>query len=129
MKNHIAKRIAAAEDYVNATPEQRTVIDQAKDNIIAAFEQRMQAHQGEGQQWIALLTSDKLDAQAIIDRADKHADEIRAMARQLAPELVKVHDVLTPAQRQKLAERAKELHARHHGPAQGGFGGPSESGK
>jgi Spy/CpxP family protein refolding chaperone len=40
----------------------------------------------------------------------------------IVPEIEKVHDVLTPAQRQKLAAKAKQR-ASH---MQGGFGGPGE---
>ncbi len=123
MKQMITKRVAAAEDYIQATPEQRQVIEAARDNIVATMEQRIAAHKADRGQWIALLTGDTLDASQIVDAAGKHADEIRATAATIAPDLVKVHDVLTPAQRAKLAEHWRSMRGHHHGQDAGGFGG------
>jgi Spy/CpxP family protein refolding chaperone len=123
MKQMITKRVAAAEDYIQATPEQRQVIEAARDNIVATMEQRIAAHKADRGQWIALLTADTLNASQIVDAAGKHADEIRATAATIAPDLVKVHDVLTPAQRAKLAEHWQSMRGHHHGQDAGGFGG------
>ena len=49
------------------------------------------------------------------------AQEMALTAKDIIiPALVKVHDTLTPAQRQKLAEMVKSHHP------QGGFGGPQQ---
>ena len=130
LKHMIAMRVEEAEDYVEATPEQRKVIEAAKDSIAGKLEARMAAHVGERAQWIELFAGSGLDAQAVYARVDAKADEMKAMAREIVPELIKVHDVLTPAQRQKLAEHAKAMRARHGGHhggpggGLGGFGGP-----
>jgi Spy/CpxP family protein refolding chaperone len=127
-KHMISSRVAEAEDYIDATPQQRQVIDQAKDAVLATLQQRMAAHKGDRAQWISLLTADTLTEQQIVDAAGKRADEIRAAAQEIAPQLVKVHDVLTPAQRLKLAERARSMRHHHHGGGQG-FGGPEDGGE
>ena len=44
---------------------------------------------------------------------------------QIVPQIVAVHDVLTPEQRATLAAKAKELRQNHH-QHKGGFGGPGE---
>jgi periplasmic protein CpxP/Spy len=128
MKHMVSARVAEAEDYIAATPEQRQVIDQAKDAVLATVEKRMAAHQGAREQWIALLTGDALTEKQIVDAAGKKADEIRATAQEIAPQIVKVHDVLTPAQRVKLAEKARTMHGHHRGGHHGGFGGPDDAG-
>jgi Spy/CpxP family protein refolding chaperone len=74
-------------------------------------------------QILQLLTADKLDTDALYAIANQHAQEIQDLAKVIVPEIQKVHDVLTPQQRQTLAQKAQEMHQRHQ---QGGFGGPGE---
>jgi Spy/CpxP family protein refolding chaperone len=131
MKHMVAMRVEAAEDFIDATADQRKVIDAAKDAALAKIEARIAAHanSGEREQWIALLTADKVSAADVYTKVDAKADEMKAAAREIVPELIKIHDVLTPAQRQKLADHAKQMHGRHGfgghgGPPPGGFGGP-----
>ena len=131
IKHLVAMRVEAAEDLVEATPEQRKVIDAATEAALAKMEKRMAAHEGEHEQWMKLLTADKVSANDVYAKVDAKADEMKAAARELVPEIIKVHDVLTPAQRQKLADHAKQMHGRgpghfggHGGPPPGGFGGP-----
>lgn len=116
MKHMIAARIEAAEDAIDATPAQRQVIDAAKDRILATFEAKAKEHEGQRGQWIALLTADTLDTQKLYAEVDRKAAEAQAMAREIVPELEKIHAALTLAQRQKLAERAKSMHERRFGP-------------
>ena len=127
MKHMVAMRVEAAEDFIDATPDQRKVIDAAKDAALAKLEARMTAHQGEREQWMKLLLADKVSPSDVYAKVDAKADEMKAVAREIVPELIKIHDVLTPAQRQKLADHAKQLHGRGgfggHG-GHGGFGGP-----
>jgi Spy/CpxP family protein refolding chaperone len=127
MKHMIAMRVEAAEDAVEATDAQRKVIDDSVASITAKLEARMAAHQGQRAEWLALLSGDSLDPQAIYAKVDAKADEAKAVAREIVPDLVKIHGVLTPTQRQKLAEHAKKMHHRGpgHGPGHGpGFGAP-----
>ncbi len=122
MKHMISARIEDAEDLIEATPQQRVVIEQAKEDVFKALEARMQARQQNHGQLIQLLTADKLDTDALYALANQRAQDIQDLAKVIVPEIQKVHDVLTPAQRQKLAEKAKQMHNR--GPGPGGFGGP-----
>ncbi len=142
MKAMMEKRIAEAEDYVEATPEQRKVIDAARDSIETKMKAHFEAHRaamqanqgtprGDPHDMVRLLAQDNLDEQAIYAEIDRRAEEMKAMARELVPEIKRAHDVLTPAQRQKLAARATERRANmkqhweeRHG-EQGGFGGPA----
>lgn len=120
MKHMIAARIEEAEDAIQATPAQRTQIEQSRDVIVGAFEAKAKSRGQDHKQMLALLTADKLDTQKLYDLANQHAQDIQDMAKIVVPEIQKIHDVLTPAQRQQLATHIQQM---HHGP-HGGFGGP-----
>ena len=124
MKNRIDARIAAAEDLIQATPAQRQVIDQAKSNILAAVQQQKGLHETHGQFLDAFL-ADKFDAGQMNTLVDQRADQMRAVGHTIVQELAKVHDTLTPEQRQKLADHAKEQRSKWQD-RRGGFGGPGE---
>lgn len=122
MKHMVSARIEDAEDAIEATPQQRVAIEQSKATVFKAFEARAQGRQQTHAQVIELLTADKLDAAALYKIADQHAADIQDLAKVVVPEIQKVHDLLTPAQRLKLADLAKK-HAAHM-QGHGGFGGP-----
>lgn len=123
MQHMLSTRISEAEDLIKATPEQRAQIDQSKDVIVSALQARAKDRRQNHGQLMQLLTADKLDTDALYAIANQHAQEIQDLAKVIVPEIQKVHDVLTPQQRQILADKAKEMHQRHQ---QGGFGGPGE---
>ncbi len=122
MKQMISARIADAEDSIEATPDQRAVIEKSRDVIFNALQASGQARQQSHAQLIDLLAADTLDTAALYKIADQHAAQIQDLAKVIVPEIQKVHDALTPAQRQKLAARAKQHAAHMQGPS--GFGGP-----
>ena len=117
----ITNRVDHMLDAIDATPEQRQTINQVKDDAIAKLQQKRQQHANEHAYWMKMLTADQLDAGTLNAEADKRAAEMASTAKEIIiPALVKVHDTLTPAQRQKLADMAKSHHP------QGGFGGPEQ---
>jgi Spy/CpxP family protein refolding chaperone len=124
MKHMVSSRIEHMEDEIQATPQQRAAIEQSKSTVFAAIEARQAAKAGANHrgQLIALLTADKLDTNALYALANSRAQDIQDLAKVVVPELQKVHDVLTPAQRQTLAAKAQQMHEHHRG----GFGGPAE---
>ena len=151
MKAAMEKRLAEAEDFVAATPEQRKVIEGSRDAIEAKMKARFEARRAEFEKskgappadphdLVRMLASDKIDEQVLYAEIDRRAEEMKAMAREIVPEVIKAHDALTPEQRQKLAARAEKMrserrgagghHGWHGGPGgagpQGGFGGPDE---
>jgi len=125
MKQMITHRVAEAEDLVQATPQQRAQIDASVNKIIGVLESQRQNRQNVHQQLVQLLTGEKLTTDDINAMAKRHADQMQSLVSQIAPEIVNVHDVLTPAQRQTLANKAKEMHQKHQ-QNKGGFGGPAE---
>jgi Spy/CpxP family protein refolding chaperone len=117
MKHMISARIEEAEDYIQATPPQRAVIEQARDEVLKAFETRMK-HKEMHAQVAGLLAQDKLDVDGLNRIADQRADDVREMGHLVVAQVAKVHAALTPEQRRKLLQRFKEHHGDH-----GGFGG------
>ncbi len=113
MTHMISARVEQAEDLIEATPQQRQVIDAAKDSVVSQIEARMEQRKGHRGEIIDALTADNLDTAKLYALVDQHAEEIRAMAKLVVPEIQKVHDLLTPAQRQKLAQKIKEHHGDH----------------
>ncbi len=110
MHHMLSERIEDALDYIDATPQQRAVVEQSKDTILNAVQSRM--HRGDHAKIVDLLTADNLDTNALYALADQRAQDIRDLAKVVVPEIQKIHDTLTPAQRQKLADRIKRHHAR-----------------
>jgi Spy/CpxP family protein refolding chaperone len=123
MQHMLSARISEAEDLIKATPDQRAQIDQSKQVIVNALQARAKDRRQNHGQLMQLLTADKLDTDALYAIANQHAQEIQDLAKVIVPEIQKVHDVLTPQQRQILAQKAQEMHQKHQ---QGGFGGPGE---
>jgi Spy/CpxP family protein refolding chaperone len=124
MKSMISARIADAEDYIDATPQQRQVIETAKTNIFSAMDAQGQSRKAVHQQIAGLLAADTFDVNQANALVDSQVDKARDFAHVVVAQVATVHAALTPDQRAKLIARFKEMHGRH-GP-QGGFGGPPQ---
>jgi len=124
-KQMISAKVAEAEDLIQATPQQRAQIEKSRDAILSALESRQGDRRQMHQKVMTLLTGDSLTEKDLFNLVNEHTSEVQQLAQAIVPEIVKVHDVLTPAQRKTLADKARELHGRRHGP-KGGFGGPPE---
>jgi len=125
MKQMIDKRVAEAEDLIQATPDQRTQIEASKNAILAALKQNAQARRQQHQDLVALLTTPGLTAPQLQDRLAAHFTQVQAMANSIIPEIVKVNSMLTQDQLSKLKAKAEEVHQKHM-QHKGGFGGPAE---
>jgi Spy/CpxP family protein refolding chaperone len=123
-KAGISARIEAALDQIQATPQQRQVVLQAKTEIMDALQAKGKARQNDRGQLAKAFTADRFDAQALQQFADGRAQDVKDLAAVIIPNLQKVHDALTPEQRQKVVQLMHEHH-HGHGP-QGGFGGQQE---
>jgi Spy/CpxP family protein refolding chaperone len=123
MEKMISARIAKAEDLIEATPQQRQTIEQSKQIIFTALEAKAKNRRQNHVNMVQLLTADTLDTTKLYAMANQHAQDLTDMANVIVPEIQKIHDALTPQQRQILAKKAQEMHQNHE---QGGFGGPNE---
>src|SRR5205814_7676270 len=119
MKHMLSAHIEDAEDSINATPQQRQVIETAKQNIFKALDAQAGTRKAAHQQIVALLAADKLDTvklNALVDEQVRAAGEI---GHDIVAQVATVHASLTPDQRAQLIAQFKQRHG-HHGPA-GGF--------
>jgi Spy/CpxP family protein refolding chaperone len=119
MKAMISAHVEEMEDAIEATPQQRQVIEAAKDDVLQLLQSKQAAHQQTHGQVLGLLGADRLDVDALNAIADQKAQDVREIGHAIVADIAKVHAVLTPAQRAKLLEKMKE----HHGHWKGGFGG------
>src|SRR5215813_6818108 len=110
MQQMISNRVAAMEKLIQANPQQVAQIEQSKNNILNALQARKANRQQYHQQMVKLLTADTLNPDDLYAFANERAQDIQDLAKVIVPEIVKVHDVLTPAQRQILAQKAQEMH-------------------
>jgi Spy/CpxP family protein refolding chaperone len=126
MRHMVSAHIERMEDAIDASPQQRAVIEQAKDEVFDAI--KAKANPQQRQQLVAILTADKLDTDALYAMANQRAQNIQDLAKVIVPELQKVHDVLSPQQRQMLAQKAQQhmQKMQQHEQHKGGFGGPEE---
>jgi arginine deiminase len=126
MKQMMDKRVAEAEDLIQATPDQRAQIENSKNAIVAALQQNAQARRQQHQDFVALLTTPGLTATQLHDRVAAHLAQMQTLADStIIPEIVKVNNMLSQDQLSKLAAKAEELHQKHM-QRKGGFGGPAE---
>jgi Spy/CpxP family protein refolding chaperone len=125
MKQMITQRIAEAEDLIQATPQQRAQIEQSRDVILNALQSNAQARRGSHQNIVAILTSPTLTEEQLRAVANDHVAQMQKLADVIIPEVKKVHDVLTPDQLNKLAQKAQQMRQKHQ-QNQGGFGGPGQ---
>jgi Spy/CpxP family protein refolding chaperone len=117
----INNRIESALDQINATPQQRATVEAAKTQIVQALQQSRQQIRQERPNFAQLFTADQLDTNALYAFANQRAQQVNQLAQVIVPQLQKVHDALTPAQRQQLAQMWAQHHQQHA--PQGGFGG------
>jgi len=122
----LSQRVAKMEDLVQATPQQREKIDASVKSIVGKLQAQRQAGQNMHQQLLTMLTGDQLSADDITNMAAQHAEKLQAMVKSIAPDVVAIHDALTPAQRQTLAQHAQQMRQKHQHGTKGGFGGPEE---
>jgi Spy/CpxP family protein refolding chaperone len=100
--NRMSARIARALDAVNATPDQRAAVQAASLDIQAKVKASRQADQSARNQMAQLLAADQVDPDALQQVMNSKADQMKLLAAAIIPDLVKMHDALTPAQRQAL---------------------------
>lgn len=107
MAAFVSARVDDLLDDVDATPDQRTKLHAIADRMLA---EAKAAHADHDQVHETLLAEWKAEAP---DRAKLHAlvdarvDAMRKLAHDAVDAGVEAHDVLTPAQREKLARKAE----------------------
>jgi protein CpxP len=97
-------------DDVDATPDQRTRIHVIVDGLLASAKE---AHAGQDEARAAFLAewkSEQPDRAKLHALVDARADALRKLAHQAVDAGADAHDVLTPAQREKITRKIERWH-------------------
>jgi len=111
MKRMVTAALDEALDQAAVTAEQRMAIYASRDRVFATMEAHRPDRGAQREQVLALFEGDRLDAaqlRAVHAQMDQRHE---AMRNAIAQAIVEIHDTLTPAQRQIVAN-----YARTHGP-------------
>lgn len=105
-------RVDDALDDLDATPDQRTKIHAIADRMLAAAQGAHASHAADRATVLAEWKADAPDRAKLHALVDARVDELRTLAHQAVDAGVDAHDVLTPAQREKVAKKAERWHGR-----------------
>jgi Spy/CpxP family protein refolding chaperone len=97
-------------DDLDATPDQRTKIHALTDRML---DEAKAAHADQAQvraTFLAEWKAEKPDAAKLHALVDARADALRKLAHDAVDAGVEAHDVLTPAQREKLSKKVERWH-------------------
>jgi Spy/CpxP family protein refolding chaperone len=103
-------RLDDALDDLEATPDQRTRIHGIADRLLA---EGKAIHAGHDEARAALLAewkAEKPDRAKLHALVDARADALRKLAHDAVDAGIEAHEVLTPAQREKVARKAERMH-------------------
>jgi Spy/CpxP family protein refolding chaperone len=125
---HMLQRLDESMDAIQATDPQRAalrpLVEQASTRLWALRGLREQGHQA----LLGQIKAGKYDAAALHKLLDEAAPQLQATAHALSGDVLKAHAVLTPAQREQLADhldaRREERHARFKRGHRGDHKGP-----
>lgn len=99
-------------DSVNATDDQRRQIGEIADAARKDIGDQRQAHKGLRDEMMALFTQPTVDARAVESVRERMAAQHEATSKRRLQAMLDMSRVLTPEQRQGLAERMKQREAR-----------------
>lgn len=100
-------------DDLDATPDQRTRIQAIKDRVLQRAQELRAARQATHQALLAEWNAEQVDRAKVHALIDERGAEMKALAHEAADAVIEAHDVLTPEQRAKVAEKAERMHGRH----------------
>jgi Spy/CpxP family protein refolding chaperone len=106
----VNERVDDALDDLDATPDQRTKIHAIADRMLAEAKGAHADHDQVHATILAEWKAEKPDATKLHALVDARADALRKLAHDAVDAGIEAHDVLTPAQREKLAKKAERWH-------------------
>jgi Spy/CpxP family protein refolding chaperone len=106
----VSARVDDLLDDVDATPDQRTKIHALATQLLASAQQAHAGHDADRAAVLAQWKADQVDRAQLHALVDRRVDALRALAHQAVDAGADAHDVLTPAQREKLAKKAERWH-------------------
>lgn len=113
MAAFVTERLDAALDDVGATPAQRTQLQAIKDRVLASVQKLHGTRQATHATLLAEWSAEKVDRAKVHALIDERAEEMKAVAHEVADAAIEAHDVLTPDQRAQLAKKLEKMHGHH----------------
>jgi len=107
MKRMISAALDEALDQAAVSAEQRTAIHASRDGAFAAFETNRPDRRAQREQVLALFEGDRLDASQLQVVHAQMEQRHHTIHDAVAQAIVEIHDTLTPAQRQIVANYAR----------------------
>lgn len=114
-ERHMMRRISHMLDEVDATPEQRSKIVAIARATLADLKPLREQQRAGRQRGMQLLSAPTIDRAAIEQTRLARAQAHDQLSKRMTQSLIDTAEVLTPAQRVKLAERMQGRMGRHHG--------------
>lgn len=112
------RRIERLVQAVNGTPEQKAKLTQLASSAMQDMQPLREQHRAARKKGMALLAAPNIDRSALEQLRAQQMGLADSMSKRLLQHLADAADVLTPAQRTKLAERM----AQHQSRGEGRFG-------
>lgn len=97
-------------DDVDATPDQRARIHALSDRLLAEGQALHADHARTHETLLAQWKAETVDRKVLHELVDARADAFRKLAHDAVDAAAEAHDVLTPAQREKLTKKAERWH-------------------
>jgi Spy/CpxP family protein refolding chaperone len=107
MKRMISAALDEALDQAAVSAEQRSAIHASRDRAFAAFDTNRADRRAQRDQVLALFEADRLDASQLQAVHAQMEQRHHAISDAVAQAIVEIHDTLTPAQRQIVANYAR----------------------
>ncbi|MBW2522593.1 MAG: Spy/CpxP family protein refolding chaperone [Deltaproteobacteria bacterium] len=104
----VDSRVEAALDDIDATDEQRTQVHELKEQLIEEFKGAREEHEASHEVVEELWLAEEADAEKAHRLVDERIEKMRKKAHLVTDAAIELHGILTPEQRQILADRAKE---------------------
>jgi Spy/CpxP family protein refolding chaperone len=113
----ITWRITDALNDVDATPQQKQQILAIKDRLMPDLTKLMAERTAHHEEIKQLWLSTNLNAAEVRAKIDQRTEEMRQLAYKVSDGVIEAQKILTPEQRQKLADRVEKMHegGRHPG--------------
>ncbi len=123
MAKHLDERVGHLMQELGGTTEQKDRLVKLAQTAMQDMKPLREQHLAARQKGMQLLSAQAVDRAALERLRQEQMSAFDAMSRRTVQHMADAAEVLTPAQRTKLAERMQQRQGRHGGRGHGGWGG------